>query len=169
MTFVPVAWSHSSQLARSGRDIHHPAPVTQIHPLGQPATPLRPGTPVERIDNRLRPHRSRVEAWMATATFRPGDHRTNRRFPQRTRDSYPDRRVGASEVDVDALAEDDWVEDHLAISDLEPGRIWFEGGVGPIAVPRKASDLARAGWSAFVTAARTDGTWRLLEVGFVYP
>ena len=76
---------------------------------------------------------------------------------------------GAPEVDVDALAEEDWVEDQLAISDVEPGRIWFEGGVGPIAVPRKASDLARPGWSAFVTAARTDGAWRLLEVGFVYP
>ena len=75
----------------------------------------------------------------------------------------------APEVDVDALAEEDWVEDQLAISDVEPGRIWFEGGVGPIAVPRKASDLARPGWSAFVTAARTDGAWRLLEVGFVYP
>jgi hypothetical protein len=76
---------------------------------------------------------------------------------------------GAPEVDADALAEEDWVEDHLAISDVEPGRIWFEGDVGPIVVPRKASDLARPGWSAFVTAARTDGTWRLLEVGFVYP
>jgi hypothetical protein len=76
---------------------------------------------------------------------------------------------GAPEVDVDALAEEDWVEDHLAISDVEPGRIWFEGDVGPIVVPRKASDLAQPGWSAFVTAAKTDGTWRLLEVGFVYP
>ena len=75
----------------------------------------------------------------------------------------------APEVDVDALAEEDWVEDQLAISDVEPGRIWFEGGVGPIAVSRKASDLAPPGWSAFVTAARTDGAWRLLEVGFVYP
>jgi len=75
----------------------------------------------------------------------------------------------APEVDVEALAEEDWVEDQLAISDVEPGRIWFEGGVGPIAVPRKASDLARPGWSAFVTAVRTDGAWRLLEVGFVYP
>jgi hypothetical protein len=54
---------------------------------------------------------------------------------------------GAPEADVDALAEGDWVEDQLAISDVEPGRIWFEGGVGPIAVPRKASDLARPGTS----------------------
>jgi hypothetical protein len=46
---------------------------------------------------------------------------------------------------VDALDDQHWVEDHLAISDVEPGRIWFEGGIGPIAVPPQASDLARPG------------------------
>jgi hypothetical protein len=75
----------------------------------------------------------------------------------------------APEIDLEALDEDDWVEDYIAITGVEPGRIWFEGGIGPIAVPRAASNLARPGWSAFVTAARTAGTWHLLEVGFVYP
>ena len=75
----------------------------------------------------------------------------------------------APDIDPDALDDHDWVEDHLAISDVEPGRIWFEGGIGPIAVPRQASDLARPGWSLSVTAARTAGSWHLLEVGFVYP
>jgi hypothetical protein len=75
----------------------------------------------------------------------------------------------APEIDVDAIAEEDWVQDHLVISDVEPGRIWFEGGVGPIAVPHQVSDLARPGCSAFVTAARTAGSWQLLQVGFVYP
>jgi hypothetical protein len=42
-------------------------------------------------------------------------------------------------------------------------------GIGPIAVPRQASDLARPGWSISVTAARTKDSWHLLEVGFVYP
>ena len=76
---------------------------------------------------------------------------------------------GAPAIDVDALDDQDWVEDHLAISDVEPGRIWFEGGIGPIAVPRQASDLARPGWSVSVTAARTQDSWHLLEVGCVYP
>ena len=49
----------------------------------------------------------------------------------------------APEIDIDALDDQEWVEDHLAISDVQPGRIWFEGGIGPIAVPRHASDLAR--------------------------
>ena len=65
--------------------------------------------------------------------------------------------------------DEDWVEDYLEIVDAEPGKIWFENGVGPIAVPRKASDLARPGWSAFVTAVRIDKRWHLLEVGVVYP
>ena len=75
----------------------------------------------------------------------------------------------APEIDVDAIVEEDWVHDHLVISDVEPGRIWFEGGVGPIAVPHQDSDLARPGCSAFVTAARTAGRWQLLQAGFVYP
>jgi hypothetical protein len=75
----------------------------------------------------------------------------------------------APAIDPDDVADEDWVEDYLAITDVEPGKIWFEGGVGPIAVPREASDLARPGWSAFVTAARISASWRLLEVGVVYP
>jgi hypothetical protein len=75
----------------------------------------------------------------------------------------------APEIDVDAIVEEDWVQGLLVISDVEPGRIWFEGDVGPIAVPHQASDLAPQGCSAFVTAARTAGSWQLLQVGFVYP
>jgi hypothetical protein len=73
------------------------------------------------------------------------------------------------DIDVNALDDQDWVEDHLAISDVKPGRIWFEGGIGPITVPRPVSDVARPGWSVSITAARTANTWQLLEVGFVYP
>lgn len=77
--------------------------------------------------------------------------------------------ASAPALDPEAVGEEDFVEDYLAITDVEPGRIWFEGGVGPIEVPRAASDLARPGWSMFVTAARSAGKWHLLEVGFVYP
>ena len=75
----------------------------------------------------------------------------------------------APAIDPDAVADEDWVENYLAITDVEPGKIWFDGGVGPIAVPREASDLARPSWSAFVTAARIGASWHLLEVGLVYP
>jgi hypothetical protein len=72
-------------------------------------------------------------------------------------------------IDPDQVADEDWVEDHLEITNVKPGEIWFEGDVGPITVPRKASDLAQPGWSAFVTAAKLSGRWQLIEVGPVYP
>jgi hypothetical protein len=75
----------------------------------------------------------------------------------------------APTIDPDEVADEDWVEDYLEITEVEPGKIWFEGGVGPIAVPRSTSDLARPGWSAFVTAARIGPRWHLVEVGVVYP
>ena len=75
----------------------------------------------------------------------------------------------APDIDPDEVADADWVEDCLEITDVEPGKLWFEGDVGPFRVPRKASDLARPGWSAFVIAARVAGRWHLLEVGSVYP
>jgi hypothetical protein len=73
------------------------------------------------------------------------------------------------DVDPERVAEQDWVEDYLQITDVEAGKIWFEGAVGPIMVARKTSDLARPGWSMHITAARLNDSWRLLEVGFVYP
>jgi hypothetical protein len=75
----------------------------------------------------------------------------------------------APDIDADEIADEDWVEDYLEIANVEPGKLWFDGGVGPITVPRKASDLARPGWSAFVTAAKLSGRWQLIEVGRVYP
>jgi hypothetical protein len=75
----------------------------------------------------------------------------------------------APDIDPERIADQDWVEDYLQITNVEAGRIWFDGGVGPISVPSKASDLARPGWSIYITAARSAGTWHLLEVGFVYP
>ena len=80
-----------------------------------------------------------------------------------------DLAANSLDIDPDQVAEQDWAEDYLAITDVEPGKIWFEGGVGPITVPQKASDLARPGWSMHITAARLNDAWRLLEIGFVYP
>jgi len=80
-----------------------------------------------------------------------------------------DLAANSPDIDPDQVAEQDWAEDYLTITDVEPGKIWFEGGVGPITVPQKASDLARPGWSMHITAARLNDAWRLLEIGFVYP
>jgi hypothetical protein len=75
----------------------------------------------------------------------------------------------APDIDVDDVSEEDWVEDQLMIDQVEPGKIWFEGGIGPIPVPKRASEIAQEGWMVFVVAARRNGRWHLLEVGSVYP
>lgn len=71
--------------------------------------------------------------------------------------------------DPDAVADEDWVEDYLQIERVEPGALWFAGGVGPLEVPKQASALAEVGWSVNVVLARVRGAWHLVEVGNVYP
>jgi hypothetical protein len=70
---------------------------------------------------------------------------------------------------LEQLADDCLVEDFLPIERVEPGALWFEGGIGPVAVPKAASELAEVGWEVNVVLARTPSGWRLLEVGCVYP
>jgi hypothetical protein len=72
-------------------------------------------------------------------------------------------------VRVDALDDADYVEDELTISRVEPGKLWFEDDIGPVKVPKAASDLARPGWTISLALGRVRGQWRLLQVGNVYP
>lgn len=94
-----------------------------------------------------------------------------RELPRATRLSEILYRVaGWSEpIDVDRLSDEDYVEDYLAIERVEPGALWFEGGIGPVKVPKEATDLAEVGWSVNVVLGRTRRGWHLLEVGNVYP
>jgi hypothetical protein len=77
----------------------------------------------------------------------------------------------AEDTDVadTAVSEDDDVDDYLVVERVEPGQLWFEGGVGPVAVPIAATDLAQPGWTINVVLVRTGATWHLVEVGNVYP
>lgn len=77
--------------------------------------------------------------------------------------------ANAPDIDVDDVDDEDWVEEQLMISEIEPGRIWFEGDVGPFEVPKRATDLAQPGWMVFIVAARVKKRWQLLEAGSVYP
>ncbi|MGH2861140.1 MAG: hypothetical protein ACRDLT_06480 [Solirubrobacteraceae bacterium] len=77
--------------------------------------------------------------------------------------------IKAPNIDADDVGEEDWVEDQLMIDRVEPGKIWFEGGIGPFQVPRRASEIAHEGWMVFIVAARRNGRWHLLEVGSIYP
>ena len=65
------------------------------------------------------------------------------------------------------IPDDNWIEDHLPITRIEDGRLWF-GEIGPVEVPETASDLAEVGWHVPVVLARLDGRWRLVQVGAVY-
>lgn len=62
-----------------------------------------------------------------------------------------------------------WIEDHLGIDCVEPAALWFDGGIGPVKVQTKGSDLARPGWAVTITLAKVAGEWRIFEVGNVYP
>ncbi|HLZ30084.1 MAG TPA: hypothetical protein VKV73_22410 [Chloroflexota bacterium] len=75
----------------------------------------------------------------------------------------------APRVNVDRLDDEDYVEDELTISRVAPERIWFEDDLGPVKVPKAASDLARAGWTVSLALGRVRGQWRIVEVGGVYP
>lgn len=78
--------------------------------------------------------------------------------------------------DASDLPDEDYMEfDHYTITRVEPGKLWLEcfgsveGVVGPIAVPRKATDLLQKGWDISCALARLCGKWRLVEVANVYP
>lgn len=71
--------------------------------------------------------------------------------------------------EVDDIPEEHWIEDFLAIERVEPGKLWFEGGIGPVAVSKEASDLAQLGWGVNVGLAQWRGRWYIVELGFVYP
>ena len=72
-------------------------------------------------------------------------------------------------MDLENVAEDDYVDDYLLIERVESGALWFEGGIGPVKIPKEASDLARPGWSVNVVLARVRRSWVIVEAGNVYP
>jgi hypothetical protein len=77
----------------------------------------------------------------------------------------------ATAVDQATLGPGDIVGEDLPlqIERVEPGKVFFTGVDGPLRVPRRASDLARPGWDVTITLIRQRGTWKILDVGNVYP
>jgi hypothetical protein len=71
--------------------------------------------------------------------------------------------------DSNDVPDEDWVEDFLEVERVESGAIWFEGGIGPLLVSKKTSDLAQVGWSVNIVLARWRGSWRIVELGSIYP
>jgi hypothetical protein len=73
------------------------------------------------------------------------------------------------DFDPDDLPDEHWIEDFLTIERVEPGQLWFEGGIGPVRVSKKASELAEVGWGVNLVLVQLRGEWRIVELGFVYP
>jgi hypothetical protein len=71
--------------------------------------------------------------------------------------------------DPAALGPRDLIEDYFVIDKLEPGKLYFTGGIGPLTVSRRASELAEVGWGVNATLVRLAKTWQVVEVGNVYP
>ena len=72
-------------------------------------------------------------------------------------------------INVHELSDDDYIEDYLMIDRVEPGAIFFDGGVGPVTVTTAASDIAEAGWSVSIVLGRVGKSWQVIGVGNVYP
>ena len=81
------------------------------------------------------------------------------------------------DVDPDKLEDDDYHDfDHYTIEKIESGKLWLEvytekgkNIVGPIAAPKEATGLLRAGWDISCAIARVRGKWKIIEVANVYP
>jgi hypothetical protein len=73
------------------------------------------------------------------------------------------------ETHPDTLGPGECVEDYLIIDHVEPGELYFTDVSDPLPVPQKASNLAAPGWAMTATLVRVNGTWRLAEIGSVYP
>lgn len=81
------------------------------------------------------------------------------------------------DFDPDELEDDDYHDfDHYTIEKVEPGKLWLEvytekgkSAVGPIAVPKEATELLQKGWDISCAMARIRGKWKIVEVANVYP
>jgi hypothetical protein len=105
----------------------------------------------------------------ADAVERGGDAARQLPRAERLGELLHDEMAKTPPFDPDDIPDEHWVEDSLAIERVEPGALWFEGGIGPVRVSKKASDLAEVGWSVNVVLAQLRGEWRIVELGFVYP
>jgi hypothetical protein len=70
--------------------------------------------------------------------------------------------------------EDSEIEDHFAITRVEPGKIWLDAmgesrRAKSIEVPELIGRLCTVGWSISGVIGRVGGKWRLVEAWNVYP
>jgi len=81
------------------------------------------------------------------------------------------------EMDPDHLSAEDYLDfDHYTIMKIEPGKLWFEvfdehgkRTIGPVSVQKTAAKLLKTGWDISCAFGRVNSTWRIIEMGSVYP
>jgi hypothetical protein len=62
-------------------------------------------------------------------------------------------------VNPNAIDFTDIIEGRLMIERVEPGELYFEGGIGPLLVSDEAPALAKVGREVYVTLVRIAGRW----------
>jgi len=127
------------------------------------------GTVTKKLASWLHEHGHISEYERADALERGGDAARELPRADRLGQLLHEEMKKTPPFDPDDVPDEHWVEDFLAIERVEPGALWFEGGIGPVRVSKEASDLAEVGWGVNVVLAPLRGDWRIVELGFVYP
>jgi hypothetical protein len=70
--------------------------------------------------------------------------------------------------DPGTLGKGDLAKDYLSIERIDPGALYFAGGIGPLNVSEQASTLAEVGGGVNITLARISRAWFVVEVNNVY-
>lgn len=126
------------------------------------------GTVTKKLARWLHEH-GHIDAGAADeAVERGGEASRDLPAASRLTDALTDLCARAPAIDPNAVADEDWIEDSMTITRIEPGRVWL-GDIGPLTLPKRATAGAQPGWEVWIAAARIDGRWHLLENGFVYP
>ena len=80
-------------------------------------------------------------------------------------------------VDPSELHDEDYYDfDHYTIAKVESGKLWLKvydvarpKTLGPIPIPKKATDLLEEGWDISCALGRVRDKWRIVEMANVYP
>ena len=78
----------------------------------------------------------------------------------------------------DEIPDEDWIEyNQHSIDKIEPGKLWLKVygmgeepiTIGPLLVPKKATDILQDGWEIGCSLACIKGKWQIVEIGNIYP